>query len=219
MTAVSRIIQRSERQESAQKLVDTYVEVGLKPQLNNLNHQIFYGRRGTGKTHVMKVLEAELTTIPKNTVVYIDCRTLGSTTQFSNSDASINVRCLALFRDFLNSIYHGLLEHIVENPSMRANEALQEADRLVSLINQPVSFLQPSSMTTGAEYTFKRDLSVKAELSLPMPKGSINTGGGMGDIDIKKKETNYSIDTEHKIVFPELNKSLSKVLDLADTRL
>jgi Cdc6-like AAA superfamily ATPase len=67
--AVARIQQRSERQEDIQKLVTTYVEVGLRPQPENTNHQIFYGRRGTGKTHLMKVLETELKNESKNTVV------------------------------------------------------------------------------------------------------------------------------------------------------
>ena len=106
MAAVSRILQRSERQEDIRKLVGTYVDVGLLPQLNNINHQILYGRRGTGKTHVMKVLESELTKDRTNTVIYIDCRTLGSTSQFSDANIPIPRRCLSLFRDFLLCIYY-----------------------------------------------------------------------------------------------------------------
>lgn len=97
MAAVSRILQRSERQEDIRKLVGTYVDVGLLPQLNNFNHQIFYGRRGTGKTHVIKVLEAELKKDSTNTVCYIDTRTLGSTSQFSDNSIPLPRRCLSLF--------------------------------------------------------------------------------------------------------------------------
>lgn len=57
--AISRVQQRSERQDE-DKLLGTFVDVGILPQLSNLNHQIFYGRRGTGKTHVLKVLGAHL---------------------------------------------------------------------------------------------------------------------------------------------------------------
>ena len=133
MAAVSRIVQRSERQEDIQKLVGTYVDVGLLPQLDNTNHQIFYGRRGTGKTHVMKVLESRLREDKSRTVVYIDCRTLGSTAQFSDGEMPISRRCLSLFRDILLCIYHELLEHIIELPSSFANEALREADELSRL--------------------------------------------------------------------------------------
>ena len=86
MAAVSKIVQRSERQEDAHKLIDTYVDVGLLPQIENANHQILYGRRGTGKTHVIKVLESRLTANADNAIVYIDCRMLGSTSQFSDTD-------------------------------------------------------------------------------------------------------------------------------------
>src|SRR5690606_10855645 len=102
-------MQRSERQTDTAKLVSTYVDVGLLPQLHNRNHQIFYGRRGTGKTHVMKVLERGFLDDQDLTVVYIDCRTLGSTTQFADQSLPMGRRCLALFRDFLLAIYHALL--------------------------------------------------------------------------------------------------------------
>jgi ABC-type Na+ transport system ATPase subunit NatA len=134
MAAVSRIIQRSERQEDIHKLVGTYVDVGLLPQLNNINHQIFYGRRGTGKTHMMKVVESMLRQEQRNTVVYIDCRTLGSTSQFSDPSIPIPRRCLSLFRDFLLCVYHALLEHVIEVPSKRAEEALKETDRRFQLV-------------------------------------------------------------------------------------
>lgn len=48
MGAVTQIVQRSERQEDPGKVIETYVDVGLLAQLENNNHQIFYGRRGTG---------------------------------------------------------------------------------------------------------------------------------------------------------------------------
>lgn len=77
--AVSKIYQRSERQQDVQKLVGTFVDVGILPQIDNLNNQIIYGRRGTGKTHVLRVLASRLAENKGNAVVYIDARTLGST--------------------------------------------------------------------------------------------------------------------------------------------
>jgi hypothetical protein len=37
MSAVSRILQRAERQDSAEKVVGTFVDVGFLPQLHNQN--------------------------------------------------------------------------------------------------------------------------------------------------------------------------------------
>ena len=42
--AVSSISQRAERQRDMNKLVSSYVEVGILPQLMNNNNQILFGR-------------------------------------------------------------------------------------------------------------------------------------------------------------------------------
>jgi Cdc6-like AAA superfamily ATPase len=56
---VAAIPGRSERQQVLQKLVGAVVDVGILPQVRNHNLQVFYGRRGTGKTHILKVLASE----------------------------------------------------------------------------------------------------------------------------------------------------------------
>jgi hypothetical protein len=201
--AVARIMQRSERQDM-QKLVTTYVEIGLRPQLENTNHQIFYGRRGTGKTHLTKILETELKIDINNTITYIDCRTLGSTTQFSDQEKPINQRCLALFRDILINVYHSLLEHIVDIPSEHANKALEKVDGLVSLVTEPICSLQPESLKTQQETTTKRNMSL--ETGLNISPGSVNPKASVGSETGKKdsEEIQYSIDSEDKIIFPDL---------------
>ena len=83
--AVAGIPQRSEKQSDIQKLVGAFVDVGILLQVDSVNSQIIYGRRGTGKTHVLRVLESELRARPRNAVIYIDARTLGSTSQFSDT--------------------------------------------------------------------------------------------------------------------------------------
>lgn len=59
-------------------LVKTFVNVGpLFTILSNKEHEIIYGRRGTGKTHALLNLKSKINEeggIP----VYIDLRTIGS---------------------------------------------------------------------------------------------------------------------------------------------
>lgn len=74
--AVASIPQRSEKQTDVQKLVVSFVDVGILPQVNNINSQIIYGRRGTGKTHVMRVLASTLSARDKTAVIYVDARIL-----------------------------------------------------------------------------------------------------------------------------------------------
>ena len=78
--AVAAIPQRSERQQDLQKLVGSFVDVGILPQIRNVNNQIIFGRRGTGKTHILRVLADELSKGALNDIaLYVDARTLGST--------------------------------------------------------------------------------------------------------------------------------------------
>lgn len=80
--AISNITQRAERILDDNKVIKTYVEVGILPQISNGNNQIIYGRRGTGKTHLFRYLESDLKSNNKSIVVYLDCRTLGSAADY-----------------------------------------------------------------------------------------------------------------------------------------
>lgn len=219
--AVSRIMQRSERQTDIGKLVSTYVDVGLLPQLHNRNHQIFYGRRGTGKTHVLKVLETQFLDDESLTVVYIDCRTLGSTTQFCDTSLPMGRRCLALFRDFLLAIHHSLLEHIVEVPNDNATHAFEAADQLAILITEPLTTLKANRMEVEAERTstFGRNAKVTTGISSSGANASIAAEGSEGEGAKDSRNTEYLVESEHKIIFPELHRHLGRVLTLANTNL
>jgi ABC-type Na+ transport system ATPase subunit NatA len=143
--AVAAIPARSERQQDLQKLVGAFVDVGILPQIRNHNNQVFYGRRGTGKTHILKVLAAELQKT-SSCVVYIDARTLGSTAQFSDSSVPLPTRCVSLFRDFLGEIHNGLLDHIVGLDTGSADAALDHLSRLAKVVTESCrrSFLGPA---------------------------------------------------------------------------
>lgn len=219
MAAVSRIVQRSERQGDIQKLLKTYVEIGLLPQLNNVNHQIFYGRRGTGKTHLLKVLESELKKTTKNTVVYIDCRTLGSTSQFSDTSIPIPKRCLSLFRDILNNIYSSLLEHIVEDPNDQANQAIDHLDLLLLTISNPTQNITVERLTTQEEITRENKRGIGLTANLPSAQLGATANRENKNSDTKNRNVEYSINTEDKIVFPDLHQKLNQVLDLGNTDL
>src|ERR1700683_531794 len=136
--AVASILQRSEKQRDLQKLVGSFVDVGILPQLLNNNSQIIYGRRGTGKTHLLSVLVSELKKDSQKAVVYIDARTLGSTSQFSDRNIEIKQRCLALFRDILGEVHNALLEQIVTYPTVHANQILDKLGELATIITEPV---------------------------------------------------------------------------------
>jgi len=212
MPAVARIQQRSERQEDLDKLIGTYVDVGLLPQLNNRNHQIFFGRRGTGKTHVMKVLEASLRGQSDACVAYIDCRTLGSTTQFSDTSLPLRQRCLALFRDLLLGMQDALLEFIANNPNSRSDEAFDALGELGSAI------------TVGANEVARTVRVIEdGESETASGSGALSWVAGpaaklAAELSVANTRTSTVTEEmmhEDKIIFPDLNRSLRKVLEAA----
>ena len=76
--AFLRIARRAERQEDA-TLARTFVDFGaVVAALSSVDHHLIYGRRGTGKTHLLTVLRAGRE--KEGTVaVQLDMRNLGST--------------------------------------------------------------------------------------------------------------------------------------------
>ncbi len=221
MRAVSRINQRSERQDDLTKLIETYVDVGLLPQLDNRNHQVFYGRRGTGKTHVMKVLESSLSTDLRRTVVYIDCRTLGSSSQFSDPSLPMSHRCLALFKDILLVISDAILQHIADQPNKDSEKAFEALAEFGSVVAEPKHNFVPQAY--AEEKTNGRESTIDAGIGIGAAAQGLGASGklaaGSKQLQSAREQQQGIVVQEDKIIFPDLNKSLDAVLKLADTEL
>lgn len=215
-TATSRILQRSERQVDLEKLVASFVDVGIISQLDNANNQIFYGRRGTGKTHVLKVLLARLTTEGNPVTVYIDCRTLGSTCQFSDPLIPMPTRCLGLFRDILAPMHDALLERIIEYPPANSDKAFDAIHRLAQSITQPSKTYVETETTLKSKTDTKDGVSFLAAIGAK-PKAEF--GLSHNENLSTETETAYRIESRDKVVFPALHESLSEAMELADTNL
>jgi hypothetical protein len=217
MLAVSKILQRSERQVDDEKIVETFVDLGVVAQLANRNNQIIYGRRGTGKTHVFRVLRSQLEDESEaNVVVYIDARTLGSSAQFSNESVELQRRVVALLRDIFGPIYNSLLEHIVERVSDNANRALTALDQLIPAITETDKTLQEEKRTTAASTSTSSDAKATATFG---QAAEIALGAARGEIKAETVEQRFATAGDAKIVFPALSESLADVLKLSGAQL
>lgn len=110
----------SKRAESydASHLANSFVEIGNVPTLlRNNDSAIIFGRRGTGKTHLLSYLSSLL----KNSgvvVVSIDMRTIGSSSGlYSDPGIHISERATRLLRDTANAIHEQILESYTEPSS------------------------------------------------------------------------------------------------------
>lgn len=111
-------LQLSRRAESYDRahLVATFVDVGpLFTMLSNRDHQILYGRRGTGKTHVLAYL-ADTVESRGDLAIQIDMRTIGSSGGiYADSALTLSERATRLLSDTLGSIHEQLLTHAIND--------------------------------------------------------------------------------------------------------
>lgn len=112
--ALMRLSRRSEK-AAPKKLVQTFVDAGpLFTLLSIPDHQIIFGRRGTGKTHAFQYL-AGVAKDKIDIVSYSDLSNLGSSGGiYSNQEIPITERATRLLVDSLLDIHENLYEIFVE---------------------------------------------------------------------------------------------------------
>lgn len=100
---------RAEKGEPA-VLVKTFVDVGhLFTMLSSTDHQVLYGRRGTGKTHALKYLTAHVRSRGQ-VAVYVDMRTMGSSGGlYGDTAMPLAERATRLLMDTFAEIHDGLV--------------------------------------------------------------------------------------------------------------
>ncbi|QEE27343.1 AAA family ATPase [Terriglobus albidus] len=202
--AVASIPQRSEKQSDSQKLMGAFVDLGILPQINNINSQIIYGRRGTGKTHVLKVLQSQLTAAPRCCVIYIDARTFGSTSQFSDVSIGLSARCTALFRDFLAELYNGFLEFVVAEGGKNVDLALDEINNLAESATQPIQLTKQDSATANDS---KKGTSETGGIIKSEPSKLFSLEGKAGRTTSTEQSTSstYRFEYIDKVIFPAIS--------------
>ncbi|MFC1969079.1 hypothetical protein ACFLVF_01145 [Chloroflexota bacterium] len=211
--AITSLQQRAEKRRDERKTVETFVDAGILSQILSRNDQILYGRRGTGKTHVFQVTANKFHEDPTNAVVLIDGRTLGSTSQFTDSTIPLQQRCISLFRDVLIEISNGILDHIVNEPSSESEQALSILAELNTIALEPVrkiseeyisdrekGLTQEGNQIDGVIST--RDLTLSAKFD----KASSSE---------TEKKVSYRVGLEDKVVFPHLQSLFSSLLTKA----
>src|ERR1700733_7503261 len=106
--ALNQIPRRAERQEGPQ-LHETFVDSGVADVLDMTDHQILYGRRGTGKTHAFGYLASEATS-RGDIAISIDLRAAGSASSIFGIDNESPIpRATRMLIDLLNEIRESLL--------------------------------------------------------------------------------------------------------------
>jgi len=129
--ALMRIARRAESTDRY-TLATTYVAAGsFSAVLNSTDHQILYGRRGTGKTHALLYL-SDLVESIGDYFVYIDLRTIGSAGGiYADTGLAPAVRGTHLLVDTLEAIHEELLAIAVERDIADQDKLLHSLESMV----------------------------------------------------------------------------------------
>lgn len=206
--AVSRLVARADRQPNPEVLRETYVETGVMPQVANFGHQILYGRRGTGKTHVLQVLGAEMEDSPDVFQIYLDIRLLGSAHMFTDSTQPLAPRCIALFKDFL-ALLQGRLLDIATDPG-RDGSGLQEVSDLARFITEKTAEVTSRNVKTTQQREGSTQSGLKVGVKPSGPSADLNVG--TSSKSSATDEVDYTEALRETIVYSEIYHLLDAAL-------
>jgi hypothetical protein len=203
--ALMRIPRRAESTDRS-TLAMTFVAAGsFSAMLHSTDHQILYGRRGTGKTHALLYL-SDLIERTGDVAVYLDLRTIGSAEgMYTDSNLSPTVRGTHLLVDTLEAIHDALLavafagEIGDQDSLLLALDALTEASTAVRVVGE----VQRETMVGGMA-----ESSVGLELTVS-PKAAVSaTQRQSATAESRLRRVGIE---QHHVVFGPLSRALRDI--------
>ena len=196
-------------------LVKTFVNVGpLFTILSNKEHEIIYGRRGTGKTHALLNLKSSITN--NNEVsVYIDLRTIGSNGGiFSDSSISVVERATRLLIDTISYIVTNIIDTVILDETNKYD--LSKVSPIADLIWDSINEIKIESEIEKTENTEENTTdSLQKNRNFELSNKGINYNRekqfGSGSSEKKSIETKIKGITQHRIHFASLFSNLKEL--------
>lgn len=218
-TAFLSIAKRAERQDE-EILKNTFVDFGsIFSAISSIDHQIVFGRRGTGKTHLFTVLRQKKTA-DGEIAIQLDMRNLGSAGGiYADPSLPLSLRATRLLIDVLTEIHASLLGQAIEHDGPinlgvagTALDTLFDACRTVKVVG-PVA----------VETTASTEIIGRAEVGLGVSiatMGALSGGTSAATSEgekasIKKSVTGYEIP---RVNFGSVGGALRKVVETLPNR-
>lgn len=198
-------------------LVETFVNIGpLFALLSSRNHQIVYGRRGTGKTHALLFLTEHLES-EGDVAVYVDLRNIGSTGGvYADSALPLTERATRLLQDTLSNLHDELRKAIIAAPNSfdlsvfgpLLDALAAEITSVVVVGNTSVTHESTESATSEDAAGASVALGGKGILNV-----SLNDRHAQDHSVCDKSIVIRSGDTRHRVHFGALRNALSALVD------
>jgi hypothetical protein len=207
--AVSNIRDHSERQPNLAELHATFVDPGILIHVDNSNNQIIFGRRGTGKTHVLKVLQHIASTSSDQLPVYIDMRTLGSNALWAQTDRPPFVRVANLLKDVLGPIQTALLDYATRPTSEPNGPVFESLTAFGNAISGSILAEDKITAEESASHEARSSSGFEAQIS-SAPQLTLRSEGA--DTQMRALRIVREGRPLERILFGQIGKALQQVL-------
>lgn len=212
--AFLRIAKRAERQDD-EVLQKTFVDFGsVLTALSSIDHQIVFGRRGTGKTHLLSVLR-QAKHARGELAIQLDMRNLGSAGGlYADPSIPIAQRATRLLVDVLAAIHGRLFEQAVEHDGPvnlgvigNALDELFEAHSAVRVVGATTVEIAASAESAG-------NAESKIGIAASTPTVSLSAEVKLSESErqaVSAKKTVTGLE-RHRVNFGSVGNALRKVV-------
>jgi hypothetical protein len=214
------LLKLSKRAETYDRehLIRTFVDLGpLFSILSNKDHEILYGRRGTGKTHALNYLASELE-LQGDIVVTIDMRTIGSNGGlFADNTVSLSERATRLLIDTISYIHEGIYSTVVNDSRSRfdLNQIGPVLDSVADAISE-IRVIGSYSSDIETTESKKADITSTSGLTLGPDSIAINLGANEGASSSANERiiVRRSGEEMHRLHFATVHSQMQKLVRL-----
>jgi len=199
-------LQRRAESSDREFLQRSFVDVPpLLQLLSSRNHQVIFGRRGTGKTHALRYLAGVLRS-SGDLPVEVDLRTAGAVGKYSSAHTPLDQRGSGLLADVLGHIQNALVDVALTegNIDLRPLDELAEAASTVEVVG-----------SVEAERAFEAGRSSGASSSAEVRVGlsSIGIGGSLGSSETSNERIEARL---RELGVPQLHLNFGAVAQALD---
>lgn len=218
-----RLSKRAE-QHAPQTLIETFVDAGpLITLLSSNDHQIMYGRRGTGKTHALQYVANEVTE-KGNCAIYVDLRSIGSSVGvYSDQGLPLAERATRLLVDVMLAFHDGLTDFALTDAEelelQRVSPILDElADgvtevKVVGRVEDSESETVRGESSRGSRNSL--DITAGSSPSMSASFSTENVDSISGERAISRSKSGVEI---HYVQFGRVGSALKKLADIWSPR-
>jgi hypothetical protein len=171
-TMLNRLLMMAKtRAETADPAALQKTFVPIKPLLAMLSrpeHQILYGRRGTGKTHLLVYL-AQTIRQQGHLAIYLDMRTVGSSAGlYGDTTESVSLRATNLLIDVIQSLHQAILQAVIDDE--RYVDRLEDMSKGLDLLGESATAVRvvgsvEEETTVGHTQDRQRDVGAVVSFS------------------------------------------------------